>query len=389
MDKETEHAGRQNVTIDEAKERQQSGRSRMIIHAGVVGIFSNLLLVVVKLTIGLVANSIAIIVDAVNNATDVLSSLITIIGTKLAGRRPDRKHPFGYGRVEYLTSVAIGVMIVSAGVLAFRESLDKIIHPAVSHYTTVELVIIGGAILLKLWLSWYFKSRGRRTDSSALTASGADSLNDALLSAGTLVAALALVLWGANIDGIVGLIISLFVVKTGVQVLVNSLNPIIGESISPQRSKEIISYVASFPKVKGAYDLFLDDFGPAKTIGSIHIEVDDDMRASEIHRLSHDIMAGLYSKFGIIMTIGIYASNSSGEFAQIHNKLTQICAQYHDILQVHGFFVDTRTKTVYYDIVVDFKADPAKISNAVVRQMKVAFPAYHFSTVIDTNYDGL
>lgn len=388
---DSEHTEPEAIVIDEAVQRHTAddARDKEIVRTSIVGVLSNLTLAIAKAIIGLVANSIAILADAVNNATDVLSSLITIIGTKLAARRPDKKHPFGYGRIEYLTSVVIGVMIVSAGVLAFRESLDKIIHPVVSHYSTTELIIIGVAILVKLFLSWFFKHNGAKTNSSALKASGADSLNDALLSAGTLAAALAMVLWRANIDGIVGLIISLFVVKTGVQVLIDSLNPIIGERVSPQKSKEITRYVASFPNVKGAYDLILDDFGPAKTIGSIHIEVDDNMRASEIHRLSHDIMAGLYKKYGVIMTIGIYASNTSGEFAQIHNKLMDICHKYKSIIQVHGFFVDTRIKTIYYDIVIDFKADAAKISGAVLKQMEEAFPSYRFSTVIDTNYEGV
>ena len=362
-------------------------REREIVRASVYGIAGNLLLVAFKLAVGFVSHSIAIILDGVNNATDALSSIVTIVGTKLAGRRPDRRHPFGYGRVEYLTSVVIAVIILVAGVVSLRESVVKIIHPGTPSYSVVTIAVIVVAILAKIAIGIMFKRFGDKTQCEALIASGVDSNYDAVLSAGTLVVAAAQNLWGLNIDGIVGLIISLVVCKAGIEVLRDALGPIIGLPEDKKLVNAIATYVNGFPGVRGTYDIVLDNFGPNEVLGGLHIEVDDATDARQIHELTRKITEGLAEKFHIRAIVGIYAANSQGQFADMRADLQKIVAEEPAIGQVHGFYVDTADGTVYFDMVVDFSADGEAVRDAVVRALAARYPDYSFDVVIDTDYE--
>lgn len=362
-------------------------REREIVKASVYGIVGNLLLVAFKLAVGFVSHSIAIILDGVNNATDALSSIVTIVGTKLAGRRPDRRHPFGYGRVEYLTSVVIAVIILVAGLISLRESVVKIIHPGTPSYSAITITVIVVAILAKIVIGIMFKRFGDKTKCEALIASGVDSNYDAVLSAGTLVVAIAQNGWGINIDGAVGLIISLVVCKAGIEVLRDALAPIIGEAEDKKLVESIESYARSFPGVRGAYDVVLDNFGPNEVLGALHIEVDDDMNAREIHELTRKISEGLYEKFHLLATVGIYAANTTGKFAPVRAALQKIVEANPKILQVHGFYGDTEDATVYFDMVVDFAADGDAVRDAVVKALSAQYPDYRYDVVVDRDYE--
>ena len=362
-------------------------REREIVKASVYGIAGNLLLVAFKMAVGFFSHSIAIILDGVNNATDALSSIVTIVGTKLAGRRPNRRHPFGYGRVEYLTSVVIAIIILVAGFISLRESIDKIIHPGTPSYSAITIAVIVVAILAKIAIGIMFKRFGDKTNSEALIASGIDSNYDAVLSAGTLVVAAAQNFWNLNIDGIVGLLISLVVLKAGFEVLGDALSPLIGGPEDKKLVDGIVAYATSFPEVRGAYDVVLDNFGPNEILGSVHIEVPDDMSAREIHALTRQISEGLAEKFGVLMTVGIYADNTTGSFAPLRADLNAIAREDPQILQVHGFYVDEKTSTVYFDMIVEFAADGEAIRDKVVGALKEKHPTYTYNVVIDTDYE--
>lgn len=362
-------------------------REREIVKASIYGIIGNLLLVAFKMAVGFVSHSIAIILDGVNNATDALSSIVTIVGTKVAGRRPNRRHPFGYGRVEYLTSVIIAIIILVAGFISLRESIAKIIHPGTPSYSAITITVIVVAIIAKVFIGIMFKRFGDKTHSEALIASGIDSNYDAVLSAGTLVVAAAQNIWNLNIDGIVGLLISLVVLKAGFEVLGDALAPLIGGPEDKKLVDDITAYANSFPNVRGTYDVVLDNFGPNEILGSVHIEVPDDMRARDIHALTRQISEGIAKKFHILMTVGIYAANTTGKFASLRADLDAIVKEDPKILQVHGFYVDEKTSTVYFDMVIDFKADGDAIRDKVVKALKEKHPAYTYNVVIDTDYE--
>ena len=363
-------------------------RGKKIIQTSLVGIFANLGLVVIKAIVGLFAMSIAIIMDAVNNLSDALSSVITIVGTKLAQKKPDEKHPYGHGRVEYLTSLIISVIIIIAGSAAIVESILAIIENNLPQFEIWSVILIAIAVLVKIAISFFFRYRGKKLNSDALKGSGIDALFDAFLSLGTLIAIIVALIWKVNIEGYIGVIIGLFMIKSGIGVLRGSLSSIIGERTSKETSEAIKKLVCSNPEVKGAYDLIVNNYGPDRGIGSIHIEVDDNLTAKEIHPLTRRIAVQVYNEFGIIMTIGIYASNSSDqEIVKIRDAIRDEVFSHPTIKQMHGFYVDQESKTISFDLIVDFKdKDSTALIKEIHDRLVDKFPDYHFYIVEDKDF---
>jgi len=362
-------------------------RNRRIVRTSILGIAANLALAAFKAAVGLAANSIAVVLDAVNNLSDAMSSIITIIGTKLSGKRPDRKHPYGHGRIEYLTSVVIAVIVLLAGVTSLRESIEKTIRPEETAYTAVSLVIIAAAVAVKLLMGRYVKKVGEEIASGSLIASGSDALFDAVLSFATLVAAAVSLLWGWQIEGVLGAVISCFIIKAGVEMLTDPISSIIGKRADAELSAQVKKIVASFPEVRGVYDLTLHNYGPSQIIGSVHIEVPDAMTARELHYLTRCIAAQVYAELGIVLTIGVYAAaDSSEELSAIRKTVEALAAERPEILQMHGFFGDAEKKIVLFDLIVDFDADAAAVRSEVCEELKREYPQYRFDIVLDSDY---
>ena len=363
-------------------------RSKKIVQTSLVGIFANLGLVVIKAIVGIVAMSVAIIMDAINNLSDALSSVITIVGTKLAQKKPDEKHPYGHGRVEYLTSLIISVIILIAGSAAIVESVIAIIDNNLPQFEIWSVILIAIAILVKIAISFFFRHRGKKLNSEALKGSGIDALFDAFLSLGTLIAIIVALVWNVNIEGYIGIVIGLFMIKSGIDVLRNSLSSIIGERMSKETSEAIKKLVVSNPEVKGAYDLIVNNYGPDRGIGSIHIEVDDNLTAKEIHPLTRKIANQVFEQFGIIMTIGIYASNSSNEeVIKIRDTVRKEVLSHPTIKQMHGFYVDHEDKSITFDVIVDFKdKDSARLIKEIHDNLVEKLPGYRFYIVEDKDF---
>ena len=360
-------------------------REKTIVRTSIIGILGNIGLVAAKATIGLITGSISIIMDAVNNLTDALSSVITIIGTKLAGKKPDKKHPYGHGRIEYITSLIIAVIILVAGGSAIYESINSLIQHKEAVYDNLSLIIVSIAILVKVALGFFFRRMGKKVNSDALKASGIDALFDSMLSLSTLIGAIVAIYTGVAIEGYLGILIGLFIIKSGIEVMLNALSNIVGKRAEKDLAIAIKQVVNSFPEVIGAYDLILHDYGPTKTIGSIHIEVRDDITAKELHPLTRKISQAVYEKFGTILTVGIYATNESvPEVKQIRSDVYQLVKEYPSITQVHGFYVDLDTKIVSFDIIVDFKDEDAeKTKNDLINKIKEKHPDYQYFVILD------
>jgi len=362
-------------------------RSRRIIRTSILGIGVNLVLVAFKMTVGLIVNSIAIVLDAVNNLSDALSSIITIVGTKLAGRKPDKKHPYGYGRVEYLTGMLIAVIVLLAGFTSLKESVGKILHPEAASYTAASLVIIAAGVAVKFFMGRYVRRVGESLNSQALTASGSDALFDAVLSLTTLFGAVLSLVWHLNLEGWLGAVISAFIIKAGTEMLIETLNSITGERADKELTDEIRRLVCAYPQVRGAYDLTVHNYGPSSTIASIHVELDDEMTAKEIHRLTRNISVDVYNALGVVLTVGVYAANDSGEAdRELKARMEQIAAGMPEILEMHGFFVDEEQKRVMLDLVIDFAADAPAIVEKVRQQAAPLRPGYRFDIVLDSDY---
>ena len=363
-------------------------RSKIIVRTSVIGIAANLGLVVLKAIVGIFANSIAIIMDAINNLSDALSSVITIVGTKLAQKKPDAKHPYGHGRVEYITSLIIAIIILAAGGSAIVESIRSIIEGHEPSFNVVSLILIAVAVVVKIVLGLYFRHVGKKVNSEALKGSGVDALFDALLSLGTLISIAVSLIWHVNIEGYIGIIIGLFMLKSGIDVLRSSLSSIIGERTSKETSEAIKHLVCENPEVKGAYDLIVNNYGPDRGIGSIHIEVDDTLTAKEIHPLTRRITAQVYEKFGIIMTVGIYASNNSNPIInKIKNDIHDEVLKHPTIKQIHGFYCNQEIKSISFDVIVDFKdKDAPKLIQEIHDALANKYPDYQFYIVEDKDF---
>lgn len=362
-------------------------RQRKIIQTSIVGIVVNLILVVFKAFIGILVNSIAITLDAVNNLTDALSSIITIIGTKLAGRAPDKNHPYGYGRIEYFSSVIIAVIVLWAGLTSLQESFPKIFTPDVTSYTTVSLIIVAVAVVVKFILGRYVKGVGESINSQALVASGSDAYFDSILSLSTLVAAIVSILWNISLEGILGVIISIVIIKASIEMLQETVNSMIGSRVDSELSQKIKSKIESFDAVHGAYDLALHNYGPEDVMGSVHIEVDDNLTAREIHALTFMIRTTIYQQFGIVLTVGIYASNDSNEeYGEIRSYLEKLLEEYVEVLQMHGFYVYNEKKLVSFDLIVDFNANREEIKEQILEKLKEKYPDYQFIIVDDYDF---
>ncbi len=363
-------------------------RSSQIIRTSLIGIVANVLLAGFKAVVGLLASSVAIVMDAVNNLSDALSSVITIVGTKLSQRPADRKHPFGFGRIEYFSAIIIAVIVLCAGITSLIESVKKIFHPTEPSYTTVTLIVIVIAIVVKLVLGQYVKRQGERLNSDALIASGSDALFDAIITLSTLISAGIMLLWNISLDGILGALISIVIIKAGVEMLASPINELLGTSISAEFTNQIKKEVSAFEGVHGVFDLILHNYGPDVKIGSLHINVYDTMTAYEIHGLSRKIIQQMYDRHGIIMTVGVYAmATGDNRRAQLQATVMQTLAAHQEIIQLHGFYFSEKDKILSVDVVPDISIhDDAALIRRLTEEIQPLVPDLQVAIVVDYNY---
>ena len=364
-------------------------RDRKIIRTSIIGILANIFLVAFKAFIGLTSNSIAIVMDAVNNLSDAASSVITIIGTKLARKEADRKHPFGYGRIEYLSAMVISVLVLYAGITAFIESVKKIITPETPDYTPVALIIVAAGVIVKIALGLYVKSVGKKVNSDSLINSGQDAALDSIISASTLVAAAVYIIFHISLEAWLGAVIAVVIIKSGIEMLRDTLSKILGERADAELAKEIKRTVNSFPEVLGSYDLVLHNYGPDAFHGSVHIEVPDTFTADELDRLTRKLTAAVYEKTGVILTaVGVYSSNTKDALAvETRKRVSEIALSHEHVMQMHGFYFDSEEKSIRFDIIVSFDAkDRREVCRQVTADIQKAFPDYRLEIVLDTDF---
>ena len=342
-------------------------RNEQIIRTSYVGVAANVLLAAFKAAVGLAASSVAIVMDAVNNLTDVLSSVITIVGTKLSERPADHEHPFGHGRIEYFSAIIIAIIVLMAGVGSLVESVSKIIHPTEPHYTNATLTVIIVAIGVKLLLGHYVKRTGERLKSDALIASGADALFDAVVTLATLISAGIMMLWNVNLDGIFGTLISLVILKAGYEMLSSPINELLGSRISSEFVAQLKNEVMSFKDVHGVFDIIMNSYGPDTIIGSLHVNVPDTMSAREIHRLAIN-------------------TDTKGT-GRLQHEVMDFAANHADVMQVHGFFYYPEHNLITIDVVPEETVtDGQRFADTMEADLKQRFPDYNFSIIVDHNY---
>lgn len=372
--------------MNQQQQTTPASREKMIIRTSIIGIFANLFLAAFKAAVGLLSHSIAIVLDAVNNLSDALSSVITIVGTKLAGKRPDKKHPLGYGRIEYLSAMVVAAIVLYAGITAGVESVRKLFEPETPDYSIVTLIVVGAAVVVKLVLGRYVKSVGECVHSSALIASGSDASFDAVLSVATLACAILYLLVGVQLEAVVGVVISLVIIKAGVEMLAETLDDILGKRMEPEFLSEIRKTIHEDPDVQGVFDLILHSYGPDRIIGSVHVEVQDTMDAESIDQMERRIADQVFLKHGVLLTgIGIYAYNTKNDAVkEMRTAVTRIVMEHGNVLQMHGFYADTEKKTAAFDIIIDYGyEDRDDLYAHITQDIREAYPDWTFRITMD------
>lgn len=369
--------------------KETRSRDRQIVKTSVIGILANVFLAAFKFVIGTISGSIAITLDAVNNLSDAASSVITIVGTKLAAKPADKKHPFGYGRIEYLSAMIISVIVLYAGVTSLRESVEKIIHPEQAEYAAVSLFIVAAAVVVKILLGRYFISAGKRVNSDSLVNSGKDASLDSVISASTLVAAFIFLLSGVSLESWLGAIISAVIIKSGIDMLSETLSEILGERADADLAKEIKATVLKFDGVSGVYDLVLNNYGPDCYNGSLHIEVPDTYSADKIDDLIRNITAEVFAKEQVILTaVGVYSLNTRDkDVIRTREKVRELVFSEPYVLQMHGFYLVKNEKKIRFDLVVSFDS-PNRLETYrnAIQKVKEAYPDYEIISVMDTDF---
>ena len=359
-------------------------RQKTIIRTSIVGIAVNVLLAGFKAAVGIASHSIAVVLDAVNNLSDALSSIITIIGAKLAGKKPDKDHPLGHGRIEYVSALIVAAIVLYAGITSLVESVKKIIEPAEVSYSTEALVIIATAVLAKILLGRYVKKKGEETDSGALIASGTDALSDAAISAAVLITAIIYTLKGISLEAYMGVIIAGFIIKAGVDMISETISDILGRRADMDVSKKIKELVCAEPEVMGAYDLFVHNYGPGREYASVHIELPDDMTVDTVDVITRRIADKVYKETGVVLTgVGVYSRSTNPKNDEIRRDIESIVLSHDFALQMHGFYLNEEDKEMRFDVVFTFGISHGEGIRIITEDIKAKYPDYNVMIVAD------
>jgi cation diffusion facilitator family transporter len=370
-----------------------SERETAIVRTSAIGIAANVALAVFKAVVGILSNSIAVTLDAVNNLSDAISSIITIVGTKLSNKKADREHPFGHGRIEYITTTIIAAIIMYAGISSFIKSIQGIMDPVTPDYSPLSLVIIAVAVLVKIILGHYVRSVGNRVNSDTLIASGSDALFDATLSTSVLTAALIFIFTKISLEAYVGVIISVFIIKASIELLQGSIKEIIGMRPDAALSTLIYDIVKEDPDAEGVYDLIIHNYGPDRFVGSFHTEVLDTTSAIEIDTMTRRLSTEIYKQTSgkiIIAAIGIYARNTTdNRIVKMRTEVTEMALAHEGVLQVHGFIADIENQFMAFDTVIEFGYDGKQIVHDIIHEVEAAYPDMNVSVLLDRDTSDL
>ena len=379
--------GKEQTEASENIIQESINRDKVIVKTSIIGIVTNIFLVIFKATIGLLSNSIAVILDAVNNLSDALSSVITIIGTKLANKLPNKKHPLGYGRIEYMSAMLVSAIVLYAGITSMVESVKRIIHPEAADYSIISLIIIAVAVAVKIVLGKYVKSKGEKVNSGALIASGADAMFDAILSASVLASAIIYFTTKVSLEAYVGVIISGVIIKAGIGMMSDTINDILGKRADTETTQKIKQLLVEEPEVRGAYDLIIHNYGPNKNLASVHLELPDTMTVEQVDTLTRKLQSKVYHQTGVLIAgMGVYSYNTKNdESAKIQNTILETIMKHNWVLQMHGFYAYIAKKEIRFDVVMSFEIDAKEGLKILKDEVTKLYSDYKINIVPDVD----
>ena len=306
--------------------------------SGGVGIFCNVLLFALKLVVGLTVNSLSVMSDAFNNLADAASSVIGFVGAKLASQPADEEHPYGHGRMEYIVALVVAFIVMEVGFSLLKSSIDKILHPEAISFSLVSVGILAASVLVKLWLAHFNRTLGDRIQSSVMKATAADSMGDVLATSATIVALVVYGIWGINVDGIIGLGVSVVVMLAGFNIARDTVAPLLGEAISPQVYAEICRFVESYDGIIGTHDLLVHNYGPGRSMASIHAEVPNNVSIEKSHEIIDQIEKDAMTKLGLFLVIHMDPIAVGDELVNHYRSVvTGVLEELDDRCSVHDF----------------------------------------------------
>lgn len=325
------------------------------LFASIVGICCNVLLFAAKLAIGLLINSISVMADAFNNLSDAASSIIGFVGVKMAGKPADEDHPFGHGRIEYIAAFIVAFLVIQVGFSLFKTSIGKIREPGMMTFSLVSVVVLLLSIGVKLWMSVFNRKLGRKIDSKVMMATAADSMGDVVTTGATILSIVVFGIWGLNIDGIIGLVVSVVVMIAGVNIARDTLAPLIGEAIDPKVYREITEFVEGYDGIVGTHDLIVHNYGPARSMASIHAEVPSEVDIEVSHEIIDTVERDCARKLGIFLVIHMDPVEvTNARVAEYREMVSDVLSGLDYRLQFHDFrIVDGTERTnLIFDLVV-------------------------------------
>ncbi|MBQ9007227.1 MAG: cation transporter [Atopobiaceae bacterium] len=367
-----------------------NGRSAQILRTSVVGILGNILLATVKVIISFAVHSVAIAGDGLNNLSDALSSTIAIVGTLLSDREPDHDHPYGYGRIEYLITTIIGSLVVASGGSMLLESVQHMLNPVVLEYDNLSLVLLALAIVVKAALGWYFRKRGKELSSDALSASGAEATLDVVTSSATIASALADRYLGLSVDAYLAAVISLLLLKGGIEILLGSFSKIVGRRVEGDVAQEVRVALESVTGVVRAHDLRLVDYGPNNVRGSANIEVDEALLASEAERIAQAAkLAAFVSCHVALDAVGIKAVTPDDEAKDMLRQITSLARAHEGVVDVQGFRLMRDRKLAIFDVLVEYShIDADVLAECITDEAAELFEGYRFLVTVEPLITG-
>ncbi|MGM9605632.1 MAG: cation diffusion facilitator family transporter [Faecousia sp.] len=369
--------------------RQDPGsREGAVVTVSALNILVNLISAAIKVVIGMAVSSIAIVSEGVNNATDSATSLITIVGTKLSAKHPTEKHPFGFGRIEYLTSLLISVLILFTGVELMESSVKLIFNPQEMSISYVTMAIIAVSALVKFLLGVFTIKEGKRVDSSSLTALGTECRSDSVVSVITLITALVFLIFHVSLDAYAGILMSLIVLKAGFEVLKETLSDLLGQSGEKELAQELYRTIRAEPLVLNAADMMLHNYGPDAFSGSVNLEIDHSKTVGEVYSTLHELQLKIMHEKHITMVFGIYAvDRDHQQIRQLREQVAAFVRSQAHVISYHALYIHPNDRDIYVDLVVDYDlADWEQLRREFTDYMAGLYPDKHLELVIETNY---
>lgn len=363
-------------------------REGIIAGTSGLGIIVNLLIAAIKVILGLLANSIAIISEGVNNASDALTSVLTLVGTKLAGKKPDKKHPFGYGRIEYLTSLIIAIAILITGFEMITSSVELIFNPEPMDISIAALLAVAISAVIKFFLGIYTIKQGKKADSGALTAVGLDCRNDSFVSVVTIASAIIFLVFDFSVDAYVGIFTSLIILKAGFEVLKDTVSELLGKPGDEELAEKLYKEIRGTEGVLGAADMMLHNYGPDAYSGSVNIEMDHEMTVGQIYEILHALQLRIMYEHKVTMVFGIYAVDNDHEDVKAIRKTVAdfVLAQEH-VKSFHAVYLDPNSPKIYCDLIVDYDLrDWDALREEFIAYMAERFPENEIVLTVETEF---